>query len=239
MKINGITLVVAVDDVHAKELQLSLPTWVKHKAEISTIECVVLIEPVTQTDVSFINEHLDNVSYHYLRERNGNESQREYMLSSFIHVAPKVVNTDWWLKIDTDVVATFPCRWFELDWFSGNAFVASPWKYTKPAGMLDQCDTFFSGDIRRGGNKPEREISKDGKKAFSSRIISWLMFVNTNFSRELTNRCGGKMPCPSQDTLSWYYAEMLGWEYLKVRFSKLGWSHVSPKKLPELNRIYS
>ncbi len=74
------------------------------------------------------------------------------MLTGLVFAAQEV-ETPWYLKIDTDVVAT-PCRrWLDPRWFEPDAkgrpcaFIASPWSYTKPAEWIDRLEEWKSPSL--------------------------------------------------------------------------------------------
>lgn len=231
------TTCVAIDDEHCKELELSYPTWVKHKREILR-NPLLLICDGDQHDqhqwiirTSFIEQRLKIVLAHI----DGCASQREKMLTALVHLPHLHVETDWYLKLDTDAVALDNSKWIHDNWFDNHTkFIASPWSYTKPANALDTLDEWANCHAAFWNTKPMNVPHvKNARRVCCSRIISWLMFVKTSFSARCSRLADNRkrLPVPSQDTFLWYVAQRMELPYVTTRFKKLGWNHCNRKKL--------
>lgn len=244
------TVTIAVDNEHLEELRCVLPTWHKYKPELFTVPWVVIahwevehsalmavlaesIEKIQAAGRSLTTAWVDAIPG--TGWVIGDTNNRETMLSALLLQAPKYVRTPYYLKIDTDVVALpSPCgEWVDERWFkppAGNAspaIIASPWGYTKPAEWMERLDRWgdrFKPSGMMDDSTPERVIV--GNVARSRRIISWLMFGNTEFTRLVATMCGQRLPVPSQDTTLWYAAERMGQAIRRVRMSQYGWRHV-------------
>jgi hypothetical protein len=166
------------------------------------------------------------------------DSQRYRMLSGFVHATAKMVDTPFWLKLDTDVVATGQDNWIDPNWFSDNpAIVAQPWGFTKPANQMVDLDTWVAthGDVLTElRSKPPLNLRpKPGWSMIRHpRIISWCGFFNTEFTRKCSEwaelTCGhGLLPVPSQDGFIWYCAARLGLPIVRPQMKNLGWEHWS------------
>ena len=73
------------------------------------------------------------------------------MLAGFVQVPARDARTPWYLKIDTDVVATGAGEWIRPEWFQPDergetpVFVASPWGYSTPRYVMDLLDDWADG----------------------------------------------------------------------------------------------
>lgn len=166
-------------------------------------------------------------------------SQRERMLSAFIRIAP-AITTSWYLKVDTDVVASAAGPVIDPEWLARDskgaipAIVASPWGYTKPGDWVD--------DLQDWADKhPELDAfprldlpSGRGQRRFGHpRICSWICLINTAFGN-ICNQLApppGPLPCPSQDTYHWYIAARRGERIERVRFKRRGWHTISSDRV--------
>lgn len=240
MKISNITLVLGVDAKHLEELRLVWSGWMQYKPELRQMPCVVFYDrvEVRQEELAFLNEHpnVRRVPWELPNAR----SQREEMLTGFIHIPAREVRTQWYLKIDTDVVATGTVEWIKPEWFEvdekgdESVFIASPWGYSKPRYVMDVLDDW--GDrLPLLAKHPRLNLpySSQSNKVRHPRIISWLFFGQTQWTREMAALADkdGRLPFPSQDTYLFYCAQRLGRRFLKVKMSEHGWSHQRPSRL--------
>lgn len=226
MNINDITLVIAIDKHHTKELTYTWPTWMKYKPELRTMKKVVIydkdqVNPNNITlfngfDIKFVPWSMDGVE------------QREKMLTSFIKVPPVHVDTSWYLKLDVDAIATKHSNLYHDAWFDNSpVFVSHRWGYSKPPDILDRLDAW--GDITPPFSQhPRLNIPRDpaSPRVSSPRIISWCFFGRTDWTTEISNLCGPRLPVPSQDTIMYYCATRLGKHYARVNVRALGWEHL-------------
>ncbi|GEM_PF-1148154 len=234
MRHEDITLVLGVDAKHLRELLRVWPEWMRLKPELREMPCVVFYdeEQVDPTDLEFLNEHpaVRPVAWNLPNARN----QREKMLTGFVQIPAREVQTPWYLKIDTDAMATAPGQWIDPEWFAedeeGNlpVFIASPWGYSKPRYIMDVLDDWADG-IPLLAERPRLNLPYSSKmsKIRHPRIISWLFFGRTDWTREmaaLTSK-DGRLPCPSQDSFMYYCAERLGCRYVRTPMDDHGWKH--------------
>lgn len=240
------TLVVGVDSHHLHQLGWSWPTWKKNKPSLLKMPMLVFRDhtQVSEQDVLDVVDHPDLSVVEWpppgVVYVGGNDKwtnpQRYKMLSGFVHVPPSHVRTDFWLKLDTDVVAIGCDDWIERDWFSGHpAIVCQPWGFTKPADQMLRLDEW--AERNKGGASfqlpPLKLAPQEGSdRVCHKRIISWCGFFRTSFtavaSQFAERTCGrGLLPVPSQDGYLWYAATRLGYEVKRVRMKGLGWEHWS------------
>jgi hypothetical protein len=121
-------------------------------------------------------------------ETKWNNPQRYMMLSGFVHVPGRYVETEYWLKLDTDTIASGQPDWIDENWFNVHVegepranIVSHPWGYTKPPNQMLELDKW----------KEEHELFKNkltldlrpstpqSSMVKHKRIISWCSFFHT------------------------------------------------------------
>lgn len=230
------TTVIALDEHHTNELELAWKTWEHFKPEIVSAPIIIIYDDMqidpeegwlgtleSKHDITFIPWHPPEGLY---------KDQREKMLTSFFE-AIKYVQTPWYLKIDTDCIATnHDKRWLDNSLYENKpVFVSNPWGYTKPNNTFDLMDDW--GDQQPMFNGTKRlnlpyDVNSDLVR--HNRIISWVYFGNAEWTNEMSSMCldangNYKLPFPSQDTFMWYCAERLGCKYNRVKYKKFGFEH--------------
>lgn len=242
---NFCTIVLGVDRKHLQQLSWVFPTWAKCKPGLLKMPLVIFYD-TEEVDESEIRQVLNGHSatlvpwpYDPKVVFTGDTStkffhpQRYKMLSGFVHVPARTVQTPYWLKLDTDVVATGTSSWIDKRWFKGNpAIVAPAWGFTKPPNQMEVLDQWVEDHpsltvLHRTepvGLHPE----PGSDKLRHSRIISWCSFFLTGvtkFASECAEHtCGPcQLPVPSQDGYVWYIAKRLGQSIKTVRMKDRGW----------------
>ena len=243
MRLEDITLVLGVDRAHREELRWVWPTWRRFKPELMKMPAVVFydIGQVRLEDLQFLREH-PNIRFIRWDFANG-WNQRERMLTGFVHIPAREVCTPWYLKIDTDVVATGAGDWIEPRWFEPDAagelpvFISAKWHYTKPRFVMDLLDHWGDG-IPALAEKPRLNLhySSAQSRIRHPRIISWLFFGRTDWTRKVAAFTGndGRLPYPSQDSFMFYCAARLRCGYLRESMTKFQWAHRRFHKIREL-----
>jgi len=180
-------------------------------------------------EYSLIDWPYEGVEYLGDGEDKWTNSQRHKMLAGFVHVPARYVLTPYWLKLDTDAVATGTDDWIDEKWFSESpGIVAQRWGYTKP---VDQMRTLDDWADRHGvpGDSLKIKIEEGSSRLSHPRIASWCGF----FSKFLTvvaagyaeKHCGaGQIPVPSQDGYHWYMAQRLVYKTVRTNFKNRGWN---------------
>ena len=173
--------------------------------------------------------------------RGGNDkwsnAQRYKMLAGFVHVPAEHVDTEYWLKLDTDTVATGNDDWIDPAWFdSGPAIVSHPWGFTKPPYQMVKLDAWAeeNGILFTPEGSPPLGLVPDPEsdRLRHKRIISWCGFFSTlmtsTASLAAERTCGkGQLPVPSQDGYLFYISKRLGLEIKRVQMKNRGWQHWS------------
>lgn len=242
------TLVVGVDAYHLWQLSCVWPTWRKHKPQLAEVPMVVFydrqevkesdVRKVLRREVNLVPWPPEGVKYEGDPKDKWTKPQRSKMLSGFVHVPAMAVATDYWLKLDTDVVATGEPNWIKGSWFDDSpAIVCHKWGFTRPPNQMLELDDWVKENRSSVGlmahNPPLHLTPEEGSDRLSHpRIISWCGFFCTALTKYASQAaravCGeGKLPVPSQDGYLWYVATRLNLAVHRVHMKKLGWEHWS------------
>lgn len=244
MNIENITLLTAVDANYIEKLEYACATWFKFKPEIAQMPRIVVYDN-SNHDSSYTERLLKLEEQYEFRLVPWNwghqRSQRERMLTALVFTAASEVKTPWYMKIDADTIATKKVdKWFYDDWFTPvqgvtPSFVSNPWGYTKPARLLGVLDRW--GDtVEALQEHPKLEIGNEKEpRAYHSRIISWLFFGNTEWTKQVVSYLPyDLLPVPSQDTFLWYCAARAKHPYVVRKMKKFGWEHMGRAKTDKI-----
>jgi hypothetical protein len=236
-----ITIVLAVDNQHLDELQVSLPTWIKYK-NFDKYKFLVIFDKSQVTPSEDRFEIFKNLQVEYVSWEDPlhlYQSQREKMLTALTVLPGIHVKTPWYLKIDTDCIATDNQKWFDESWLEKDyVFITNPWGSTKPANAVELLDEWAKDKGFVGSKAPlNLPFDPSEKKIYHKRIISWLFLCKTEWSAQMAKHVHYdetiyKLPSisskeyrVSQDTFLWYVAEIFGHKYKTFQFKKKGWKH--------------
>ncbi len=228
------TTIVGVDEHHVKELELVWPTWKRFKSEIMQNPLLIVCDAsISVSEWNCKLKFLDHPDMRRVQWTMPDCSQREKMLNGISFGVANYVHTPWFLKLDTDTVATEEKKWIDPEWFSANeegeypVFVSHPWGYTKPPEAIDLLDQ-WAQQVSQLSDYEDLEIHPEpGRdKLIHSRITSWCYFGNTKWTQNMLQCCPERLPVPSHDTFFWYCAERQKRFYQKVRMTKCGWKHL-------------
>lgn len=232
--LSQITLILGVDAVHLRELEFVWPDWMRHKPELRQMPALVFYDPsqVKLQQLEFLKEHpnLRSTPWELPVARN----QREKMLSGFVHLPAREISTPWYLKLDTNTVATEPGNWLREEWFRPDehgvlpAFIAPRWGYSKPRYAIDVLDDWADGvpDLAKFRRLNCRYTS-ESRRVRHRRIISWFFLGRTDWTRRIIpwlDPCG-RLPIPSQDTLVSYCASRTKSRITRISMGGCGWEH--------------
>lgn len=242
------TIVVGVDVKHLQQFLWVYPTWIKHKPGLLNCPLLMFVdrEDLTTREVRPLIKHPDKrvvawppkyVHYDGDYESKWYNPQRYKMLAGFVHVPATFVDTPYWLKLDTDTVATGAPGWVDPHWFDeAPAIISQGWHYTKPPNQMVQLDRWASLNGLFSDTEPLNLVPKEGdNKVKHKRIISWCAFFNTkatrNASADANLTCGDyKLPVHSQDGYVWYHARRSGRVIRRVDMKGRGWKHCTGSK---------
>tara|TARA_R110000824_G_scaffold120382_4_gene275651 strand:- start:4652 stop:5404 length:753 start_codon:yes stop_codon:yes gene_type:complete len=236
---------VGVDEGHLPELEIAWESWRRNRKALLKEKILFVCDSAGGSwkewsrKLAFCsNKNITGVVWNgdHLREKGAD--QREVMLTGLVWGASRI-DTDYYIKIDTDTIAT-PLTgnesrrrygWLPGEWFDDDlAFTSHRWGYTRPSSFIRALDEWAEGvpELRENPcpvlnlpDNPEARVSHP-------RIQSWFLIGTTRFARvvwEMVLKNGGRMPCPSQDTLLWYVAERMDWPYKRSNLKKRGWDH--------------
>lgn len=207
--------------------------------------CLVFYDPVEvePRDFDFLREHVSLRITPWLLPNALH--QRERMLTGFVQVPGRHVETTWYLKLDTDVVATGSGPWLKDEWFRPNedgdepVFISSKWHYTKPSFVMDLLDNWADG-VPELASRPRLNLpySSEYSKLKHSRIISWFFIGRKDWTASMARLAApdGRLPWPSQDSYLFYCAERLGCHYVRERMSDYQWCHKRFRQIRQMTR---
>lgn len=157
-------------------------------------------------------------------------TQREKMLSAWLFLLPWVVETRWWMKIDSDAFAERDEDKWEFDnWMTGDEVACAPaWAYTVPAEYITILqDWGDSHEILRRFDRLPLEVIPGNKTCKGKRFCSWVSLYDTAWSREVAGYCEPyKAPVPSEDSTKWYVAERMGRKWTHYPARQMGFSNI-------------
>lgn len=226
------TTVVGVDRKTLEQLKWSHATWRRNAPELWQQPMLVFYDQqqVAPRDVGFL-EHPRLTCVTWPPSDCEYESQREKMLCGFVHM-PRLIETTWWLKLDTDAIKLDERPWYEQQWFDQSyVFIGNRWPYTKPAEQMGELDDW--GDRVTGLREHQRlnlehEPGARTCRHPGGRLASWIAFFRTDWSRMVADFCVlGSVPVPSEDGYHFYCAKRRGDPYLLTKFKRRGWTNIS------------
>ncbi len=234
------TIVCGVDEKHLRQLAWVWPTWKYSKPSLLQHPMIVFYDPVEveREEITQVVDHPNlstipwppsGVSYGRTVEGKFGNPQRYKMLAGFVFVPARYVQTKYWLKLDTDTVATGQDDWIDEKWFENDpAIVAQPWSFTKPPDQMMVLDEWANKLSAFFHHPPLNLVPEEGASRIGhKRIISWCGFFNTEFSRTCISLLGNdyQLPVPSQDGFHFYIAKRLGEKIVRKSMKSRGWEH--------------
>ncbi len=235
------TTVIGVDARHLRQLAVTWPTWQRHKPGLLDSTMLVFYdrgelsppairEVIGHPRLRMVPWPPEGVEYARTSADRFGDPQRHKMLAGFVHVPSIYVETPWWLKLDTDVVAAGCRDWIDPRWFDEDpAIVSHPWSFTKPAGAIMELDRWAERNKLLFAQPPLGLAPQEGADRLGhKRVISWCGFFRTEFTSrcaELASwSCGPhQLPLPSQDTFLWYCARRMGLGVVRASMKQRGW----------------
>lgn len=240
------TTIVGVDARHLRQLAVTWPTWRKNKPSLLAHPLIVFYDwrQVKACDVVAVVDHPSmrlcmwpptGVTFSGDDKTKWTNPQRHKMLAGFVHAPAHFVETEYFLKLDTDAIATGMDDWIDPSWFVNNsAIVCHPWGFTRPPELMVWLDQWVADNAdtlpQFMGTKPLDLLPKPGwDRVRHPRIISWCAFFKSDFNRTCaqmaeatTGYC--QLPVASQDSYLFYVALRLGLPIVRPRMKSRGWS---------------
>jgi len=219
---DNVTLVTAVNKKYLEKFKKNFPIWgtVDLIADIKSVivfahkDCIVEIEKLLGECAS-----VDVIEWSFPKA----ESEREEMLTAFVHGVAEHVKTKWWIKLDCDTKPKSIHAKLPDDWQS-HTMCGHKWGYTKiksdpkwEKGLtehwLNRLDSWADclEDFKGTNHLFDKKITT--ARHGHSRTCSFFAIEKTGWTRHLSQMCnktGGRMPVPSQDTLTWYGITRMG-----------------------------
>jgi hypothetical protein len=241
------TTVTGVDAKHLRQLAMVWPTWKRHKHSTIGVNPMVIFyerEQVRPEQVRAICDHPrltvcpwppEGVEFSGDDASKWTNRQRHKMLAGFVYVPAIAVETPYWLKLDTDAVATGQEDWIDPTWFEGNpAIVSHPWGFTRPPNQMLQLDDWVGKHYERmplfHGTQPLKLAPKPGEDRLNhKRIGSWCAFFRSDFNRACAKAAQDslgpcQLPVASQDGFTFYCATRLGEKVVRPSMKRHGWT---------------
>jgi len=248
------TTVVGTDEKHFQQLSLVYLTWIKHKSSLlkhpmilfadnadrATLTEKRIRELIVHPDLKVVYWPPEGVVYEEKvidSKHKFGKAQRYKMMAGFVHVPAAHVETEYWLKLDSDAVALGQDDWIDPDWFILHpSIVGHRWGFTKPSYfplyMDDWCEVNMGSYFST--NRMDLPLDSPTSERISHpRISSWCAFFASDFTREAAYfaklHCGeGMLPIPSQDTYLWYMAARIDPNAIvRVNMKGHGWTYRS------------
>lgn len=227
------TTLLVLDREHLEELRWTWPTWAKYRPELLRSPLLIVCDTAAISLFRWNQElaFVDHPQRTLMAWPYGTDfPQRERMLTAFVR-APDQISTAWYLKLDTDLVATGESDWLPDEWTEPDEdgrpprFVSQRWWSTKPASAITALNLWASR-VHGGWTRPELPVNELDGAAKHPRVISWFFLGDTNWTCRMSRLSPYQLPVPSQDTFLWYCAERRGEFFRRLALHKLGWEHI-------------
>lgn len=223
------TIIQVIDKVHIKELSESWKTWKLYKPEVTSLPLFLVYDKEIESELGTISHIIDkkNVTLYPFNNKYLYKSQRDAMLTSFFE-GIRNIKTKYYLKLDTDCVATNASKeWLnEINDINENVFISKGWSVSRKEYFDIMQDWEPLKDYPKIQNFSIKEC---GTKVKYNRIISWFFLCNVEWNNKWSEKCWKhdhyELPIPSHDSFLWHIAERNGDKYKRVNFKKYGWSH--------------
>lgn len=215
-----ITIVTAVNPEYAEKYRANFDKWMCTPGLKEQKFLVFVNGFKNASDRQFV-EH-PNVKVIRWRYPFNDATKRETMLAAFVLGVAEHVKTPYWMKLDADSYPIVP-EWKWPD-FQEYTVTSHKWGYSKIKGEPDGVEHWFNRlDRVFSPKKPffkrtfepnERKISHrpGNRDGIPMRYASFCHIEKTEFTQRIAavvkEKCEGRLPIPSQDTLSWYCATL-------------------------------
>jgi hypothetical protein len=212
-----VTIVTAVNPAYADRLRENIALWMNTPG-LKNQKFIVFVNGFKNANErKFLN--LPNVRI--VRWDYPQASPRETMLAAFILGVAREIKTKYWMKLDGDT-KPIAGEWKWPD-YQRYTITSHRWGYTKMKGDPSAKDHWFNrlDKVFESPNPfPKLDIKSDfrvshrprNRLGIPMRFGSFAHIEKTEFTRKMASiikeKCGGRLPIPSQDTLSWYCANL-------------------------------
>lgn len=214
-----LTVVTAVNPAYAERAARNFEVWARTPG-LKEQDFLVFVNGFQSAKARKFAEalpHCKVVRWEYRPEAGA----RETMLASFVEGVARHVRTPYWMKLDADTTPKGPFVWPD---YRGACVVSHRWGYTKvkhdpmaTEHWINTLDKFSGGEpmLKRTVDprvEPRLSHRAGNPDGLQMRFASFAHIERTSHTRRLAGlvMAHGRMPVPSQDTLSWYFATKWG-----------------------------
>jgi hypothetical protein len=218
---DDLTIVTAVNPAYADKCRANLTKWLQTPG-LKERKFIVFVNGFTHPrDRAFLNHpQVQIVRWHYPHAA----SVRETMLAAFVMGTAEHVKTPYWMKLDCDTRPTEGR--FDAPEYRNAAITSHSWGYTKMKCDDNVSDHWFNRMDRLFATPETKlfhvELSPEKDKKVTHRpgnphnipmrFASFAHIQQTEFTKRVANeikaKSAGKLPIPSHDTLTWYFAAL-------------------------------
>jgi hypothetical protein len=211
------TIVTAVTPDYEEKLRAVITTW-KRKQQFKDKPFLLITNGFEEPNERFkdIWPNIKIISWNL----KAAENQRENILSSFILAVPDNITTEYYCKIDCDVIFTTDEDVFEEKDFEYD-ISSCRWGYSFTKDLLLIKEWVKNKEIP--GICPLEKIPLvcNTRTTGHKRFASYVCLHKTDFVKEVINIIGkDRLPCPSHDTTLWYFVERLPGKKYRRRILK-------------------
>lgn len=211
-----ITIVSAVNPAYAERARRNVDLWMRTPG-LREQNFIIFVNgfrgPEERKFLDFPN--IKAIRWNY-EHADGNP--RELMLAAFVLGVAEHIKTDFWMKLDID---TRPIQsWWDWPEFENFTITSHRWGFTKMKSdekatehWFHRLDKLFSPDkpfFTRQYDPVKDFRVRHNRNGLPMRFGSFAHIERTSFTRRIAEvireKNGGRLPIPSQDTLSWYCA---------------------------------
>jgi hypothetical protein len=198
-----VTMVTAVNPKYLGKLQDNWREWMKDDS-LSGQQWVIFVNRMRLRDkrLAFLRKH-DNVRLVKWRFMPAGDNIRERMLSAFVFGVSEHVKTPYWMKLDCDAT---PKKAWEWPAYQSRVITGHRCGYTVSKAANSPAHFLNALDDHKGG-EPAFPADITVKRYRHKRLASYCWIERTDFTRELAEWCGDRLPVPSHDTTACYFAQ--------------------------------
>lgn len=219
-----VTVVTAVDRAYLPSLKANFPKWMRTEGLIEN-RWICYYNGVTPEDLAFMDGRAKLIPWNFPAA----SSQRENMLTAFVLGTARDVETEYWIKIDSDVkpmdIANrkydFRLEFPRKAWHG--VLAGHKWNYTKPGSFLVDLERWAAVNPAFAGTKPvfkedDYPTMLAAKRYGHPRIASYICLHKSEFVRRAAAAAGARLPVPSHDSYLFYCAARWGLPIARLKF---------------------
>ena len=222
MNVPKFTVVLGLDACTLPYFATTCPSWKRFYPELWDAPWCVFYDPsqITADEIKVASLDASVRLVPWNGSQAGYESQRAKMLSGHVFIS-RMIETDYFLKIDADAIAVSRGEWPMAEWFVDRPVLVGPgWGYWRAKGstmsLVEWCQVLEDFGTRHFGTEPQGWEGRIGswnhvkgpKLRDKNRFVSWLGFQRADWVRTMADLFEadfgqGRLPVPSHDTSLW------------------------------------